>query len=127
MGVAIARDAQLEWMQSLRPRIAHIELVFNDGSAAYRLLPRLTHLKPTKSDGVGPGAGYARSRPAAVKHTFAYDREILRLFIALDGFFSDDVGKEPWPELGDVDVVFLDDQGMMLGATVAHERMIIKS
>ncbi|WP_396668484.1 hypothetical protein [Microbacterium sp. R86528] len=43
----------------------------------------------------------------------------------LGGFFPDAASTAPWTGLGDVDVVFLDKHGKVLGATVTHEGMII--
>lgn len=112
-------------MASLRPHIAHIELVFNNGDEGHPLTGRLAHLESTRTVGVKAGAGYSRPRSAAVKLRFAYDRDIIRELDALGGFFSKTASPEPWTALGDVDVVFLDARDNVLGATVAHERMII--
>ncbi|TFD66959.1 hypothetical protein [Cryobacterium sp. Hb1] len=124
-GQSISRDAQREWMQSLRARIAHIELVFNNGDDGHPLVAQLAHLESTRTVGVKPGNGYARQRLTAVKRRFAYDREIIQALDGLGGFFPDVASTEPWTELGDVDVVFLDKHGEVLGATVTHEGMVI--
>lgn len=113
------------WIKSLRPHIAHIELVFNNGDSGHPLLGQLEHLESTRTVGVRPGAGYSRPRPDAVKRRFAYNRDILRTLDDLGGFFSEAASPDPWTALGDVDVVFLDKRGNLLGATVTHERMII--
>lgn len=125
IGESISRDAQLAWMQSLRPNTAHIELVFNDGDDAHPLIAQLAHLESTRTVGVGPGNGYSRPRLTAVKRRFAYSRDIIRALDDLGGFFPDTASTELWTELGDVDVVFLDKQGKLLGATVTHEGMIL--
>ncbi|MGZ0711309.1 hypothetical protein ACWPKO_23575 (plasmid) [Coraliomargarita sp. W4R53] len=75
--------------------------------------------------GVDPGNGYERTRPTAVKRRFAYDRDIIQAIDGLSGFFHDATSTQPWTGLGDVDVVFLDKHDKVLGATVAHEGMII--
>lgn len=112
-------------MQSLRARIAQIELVFNNGDDGHPLITQLAHLESTRTVGVGPGHGYARQRPTAVKRRYAYDRDIVQALDTLGGFFPDAASTEPWTGLGDVDVVFLDKNGKVLGATVTHEGMII--
>ncbi|MGA4508137.1 hypothetical protein ACQB6R_03790 [Propionibacteriaceae bacterium G1746] len=123
-----SHEAQLAWLQSLRARTAHIEFVFNDGDEGHPLLDHLGHLNSTRTVGVGAGNGYARPRPNAVKHRFAYDRAIIRAIDDLGGFFPDDPFPNPsprWTGLGDVDVVFLDEHDRVLGATVTHEGLII--
>ncbi len=112
-------------MQSLRPRTAHIEFVFNDGDDGHPLLGLLAHLDAVRTVGVEAGNGYSRSRPAAVKRRYAYDRDIIRAIDALGGFFPDASNADRWTELGNVDVVFLDEQGHVLGATVTHEALLI--
>lgn len=119
-------DEQREWMQSLRSRTSHIEFVFNSGEdEGHALIEQLSHLSSTRTVGVGPGNGYARSRPTAVKRRFAYDRDILRAVDGLGGIFPAEASRESWTGLGDVDVVFLDPTGRVLGATVTHEGMLI--
>ena len=112
-------------MQSLRPRISHIKFVFNNGDDGHALLEHLGHLSSTRTVGVGAGNGYSRPRLTAVKHRFAYDRDILRALERLGGLFPDAASADSWTGLGDVDLVFLDARGNVLGATVTHERMII--
>ncbi|ALO66141.1 hypothetical protein NHF46_17275 [Arthrobacter alpinus] len=125
-GEYISRAAQSEWMHSLRPNTAHIEFAFNNGDDGHRLLAALAHLGSIRTVGVEPGNGYYfRPRPTVVKRRFAYDRDIIRAIDFLGCFFPDSASSEQWTELGDVDVVFLDKWGKMLGATVTHEGMII--
>lgn len=125
-GTYVSRDTQLEWMHSLRPKTAYIDFVYNNGDERHPLLEQLAHLESTRTVGVGPGNGYYhRPRPNVVKRRFAYDRDIIRAIDALGCFFPDSNGSEQWTGLGDVDVVFLDKEGRMLGATVTHEGMII--
>lgn len=121
-----SRDEQREWMQSLRSKTSYIEFVFNGGEdEGHALIGQLAHLESTRTVGVGPGNGYQRSRPTAVKRRFAYDRDILRAVDALGGIFPAQASTESWTGLGDVDVVFLDSMGRVLGATVTHEGMLI--
>ncbi|MGA4670881.1 hypothetical protein ACPCG0_13960 [Propionibacteriaceae bacterium Y1923] len=121
----MTKDEQLASMQSLRPRTAHIEFVFNDGDEGHPLLVQLAHLASTRTVGVKAGNGYARPRPTAVKRRYPYDRDIIAAIEALGGFFAEDSNPGPWTGLGNVDVVFLDERGTVLGATVTHESMII--
>lgn len=94
--------------------------------ACHPLLEQLAHLESTRTVGVGPGNGYYhRPRPKVVKRRFAYDRDIIRAIDALGCFFPDPNSSEQWTGLGDVDVVFLDKDEKMLGATVTHEGLII--
>ena len=122
---SMSREEQSAWMQSLRPHNAHIELEFNNGDSGHPLLRQLEHLESTRTVGVRPGAGYFRPRSDAVKRRFSYDRDILRAIDRLGCFFPDSASSEQWTGLGDVDVVFLDKWGKMLGATLTHEGMII--
>lgn len=113
-------------MHSLRPNTAYVDFVFNNGDGDHPLLEQLAHLESTRTVGVAPGnVYYYRSRPAAIRRRFAYDRDIIRAVDNLGCFWPDLASSEQWTELGDVDVVFLDKQGKMLGATVTHEGMII--
>lgn len=125
-GKYISRAAQSEWMHSLRPNTSHIEFVFNNGDEGHPLFEELAHLRSIRTVGVEPGNGYYfRPRPKVVKRRFDYDRDVIRAIDRLGCFFPDSVSSEQWPELGDVDVVFLDKLGKMLGATVTQEGMII--
>ncbi|MGD7732779.1 hypothetical protein ACQCX5_07430 [Propionibacteriaceae bacterium G57] len=122
-----SHEAQLAWLQSLRPRTAHIEFVFNDGDEGHPLLDHLG-TDSSRTVGVGAGNGYARPRPNAVKRRFAYDRAITRAIEDLGGFFPEDPNPDPlhrWTGLGDVDVIFRDEHDHVLGATVTHEGLII--
>lgn len=56
---------------------------------------------------------------------FPYSRDVIRALDDLGGFFTDGAGRWPFTTLGYVDVAFLDKQGSVLGATVAHEGMIV--
>lgn len=123
------RGAQLEWMRSLRPRTAFIELVFCDGDDSHPLVGRLSVLKPSRRKGVGVRPGYSRSQPDAVLLRYRYDREIVRALEDLGGFFSyvatptgDQIHET---DLGNVDVAFLDAGGDLLGATVTHEGLVL--
>lgn len=117
---------QSAWMRSMRPLATRIEFVFNDGDEGHPLLELLAHLDSKRTVGVGPGYGYyERGRPTVVKRSYAYDRGIIRAIESLGCFFPEAGNNEQWTELGDVDVIFLDHRGKMLGATVTHEGMII--
>lgn len=110
----------------MRPKTARIEFVFSNGDEKHPLLELLAHLGSVRTIGVGPGNGYyGRARPNVVKRTYEYDRDIIRAIESLGCFFPEPESKEQWTELGDVDVVFIDKYGKMLGATVTHEGMII--
>lgn len=122
----MSQAAQSQWMHALRPKTAYIDFVFSNGDAGHPLLAQLSHLPSTRSVGVGPGNGYYyRSRPTVVKRRFASDRDIIRAIDKLGCFFTEAESSQQWTGLGDVDVVFLDKAGKMLGATVTHEAMII--
>ncbi len=125
VGETMSRAAQSAWMQSLRRETAHIEFVFNNGDGDHPLIGALANLESSRRVGVGPGNGYARPRRAAVKRRYAYSRDIIFALDDLGCFFPDATSKEQWTGLGDVDVVFLDHSGKVLGATVTHEAMII--
>ena len=116
---------QLAWMHALRAQTTHIEFVFNNGDDGHPLLSELAHLECSRSVGVEEGNGYSRPRPAAIKRRYAYDRHIIRAIEAFGGFFPDERSSEQWPEMGDVDVVFRDQRGHTLGATVAHEAILL--
>lgn len=110
----------------MRPQTTRIEFVFNNGDKRHPLLGLLAHLDSVRTVGVGPGHGYyGRSRSNVVKRSYAYDRDIIRAIESLGCFFPEATSKKQWTELGDVDVIFLDKRGKMLGATVTHEGMII--
>ena len=117
---------QSAWMQSMRPKTARIEFVFNNGDKGHPLLELLAHLDSVRTIGVGPGNGYYwRGRPNVVKRSYQYDRDIIRAIESLGCFFPEGASEKQWTELADVDVVFLDQRGKTLGATVTHEDMII--
>lgn len=117
---------QAAWMQSMRPKTARIEFVFNNGNKRHPFLELLAHLDSVRTVGVGPGNGYyGRSRSSVVKRSYAYDRDIIRAIEIFGCFFPEVASKKQWTELGDVDIIFLDKRGKMLGATVTHEGMII--
>lgn len=117
---------QSAWMQSMRPKTARIEFVFNNGDKGHPLLELLAHLDSVRTIGVGLGNGYyGRDRPNAVKRSYRYDRDIIRAIESLGCFFPEGASEKQWTELADVDVVFLDQRGKTLGATVTHEDMII--
>ena len=117
---------QRAWMQSVRPSTVRSEFVFSGSEEKHPLLDLLAHLDSERTIGAGPGNGYyGRDRPNVVKRSYAYDRDIIRAIESLGGFFPDPESTSPWTGLGDVDVIFLDRNGKLLGATVAHERMII--
>lgn len=124
-GGACSREAQSAWMHSLRPKTAYVEFVFNQGDKKHPLFDLLAHLESTRTVGVKPGNGYGNTRDKAVKHRFAYDRDIIDAINELGAFFPDVKSKIQWTRLGDVDVVFLDKRGNTLGATVTHERMLV--
>lgn len=110
----------------MRPKTACIEFVFNNGDKGHPLLGLLSHLDSVRTIGVGPGNGYdERARPTVVKRSYEYNRDIILAVERLGCFFPETASKNQWTELGDVDVIFLDGRGKMLGATVTHERMII--
>lgn len=124
--VTLSFAEQSAWMQSMRPQTARIEFVFSNGDKRHPLLELLAHLESVRTIGVGPGNGYyGRARPTVVKRSYAYDRDIIRAIESLGCFFPEAVNKKQWTELGDVDVIFLDKRGKMLGATVTHEGMIV--
>lgn len=110
----------------MRPKTARIEFVFSSGDKRHPLIEMLAHLESVRTIGVEPGNGYyGRARPSVVKRSYAYDRDIIRAIESLGCFFPEAVSKKQWTELGDVDVIFLDKHGKLLGATVTHEGMII--
>lgn len=122
----LSRVEQSAWMHSLRPQTARVEFVFNNGDEGHPLVDQLAHLSSTRTIGVRAGNGYyVLNRPTVVKLSYAYDRDIIRAIDSLGCFWPDAGSKEQWTELGDVDVVFLDAKGLLLGATVTHERLII--
>lgn len=122
----MSREEQPEWMHSLRPKTAYIDFVFSNGDAEHPLLELLAHLPSTRTIGVKPGNGYyVYSCPNVIKRRYAYDRDIIRAIDSLGCFFPDARSTENWTELGDVDVVFLDKDDKMIGATVTHEGLII--
>jgi hypothetical protein len=114
-------------MQSLRSKTARIEFVFNDGDEKHPLVELLAEFGSVRTIGVEVGNGYCgKSRPNVVKRSYPYDRDIIRAIESLGGgLFPGPASNERWTELGDVDVIFLDKDGKMLGATVAHGAMII--
>lgn len=113
-------------MSSLRPHTAYIDFVFNQGDTGHPLLQALAHLESERTVGVESGNGYSgRPRVDAIKRRYAYDRDIISAIEQLGGFWPDETDEAQWTQLGDVDVVFLDKKGRMLGATVTHEGMII--
>jgi len=113
-------------MHSLRPNTAYVDFVFNNGDGDHPLLEQLAHLESTRTVGVEPGNGYYfRPRPTVIKRRFAYDRDIIRAIDSLGCFFPESTSSQQWTGLADVDVVFLDKRGKMIGATVTHEGMII--
>ncbi len=117
---------QSAWMQAMRPATARIEFVFNSGDAQHPLLELLAHLDSVRTVGVAPDNWhYRRGRPTAVKRSYAYDRDIVRAIESLGCFFPEAASKKHWTELGDVDVMFLDRRGKILGVTVTHEGMLI--
>lgn len=125
-GTYVSRAAQSEWMHSLRPNIAYVDFVFNDGDDGHQLLEQLAHLQSTRTVGVEAGNGYdLRPRPTAITRRYDYDRAIIRAIDDLGCFWPDSDSPERWTGLGDVDVVFLDRQREVLGATVTHEGMIV--
>ncbi|WP_146137427.1 hypothetical protein [Gulosibacter molinativorax] len=100
--------------------------MFNDGAdTEHPLSSMLAHLHSTRTVGVGPGNGYAKERPNSVTLRYAYDRDIIRAIESLGGFFPDESNPKHWTGLGDVDVIFLDGRGHVIGATVTHEGMLI--
>jgi len=123
------RAAQLEWMQSLRSRTAHIELLFHDGDTHHPLTSTLAWLDPSRRVGVGSRPGYSRPQPSALLHCYPYDRSILQAVDDLGGIFeyvsasSGDVVR--FTGLGNVDVTFCDRLGSVLGSTVTHEGLIL--
>lgn len=124
--VTLSFAEQSAWMQSMRPQTARIEFVFSNGDKRHPLIELLAHLESVRTIGVGPGNRYyRRARPTVVKRSYAYDRDIIRAIESLGCFFPEAVNKKQWTELGDVDVIFLDKRGKMLGATVTHEGMIV--
>ena len=116
-------------MHSLRPQTARIEVIFEDGDTNHPLTTLLAHLDSTRTVGVD-GYLYGHPRPKAVKRSYAHDRDIIRAIESLGCFWPDahSPAHSPaqWTELGNVDVVFLDAKGQVLGATITHERMIVK-
>ena len=124
-GKFVSRAEQSAWMHSLRPNTAYVDFVFNNGDGDNPLLEQLGHLESTRTVGVGPGNGYSRPRTTAIKRRYAYDRAIIRAIDSLGCFFPEATSSAQWTGLGDVDVVFLDKRGKMIGATVTHEGMII--
>ncbi|MEV7649157.1 hypothetical protein [Arthrobacter sp. NPDC089319] len=123
------RDAQRQWMQSLRPRTASIELVFLDGDTNHPLTGALAWLTPIRQVGVGERPGYQRPQSAAVLHRYPYDRTILQALDGLGGLFehipSPSGDRVQFTTLGNVDVSFLDRSGAIIGSTVTHEGLIL--
>lgn len=126
---SLDRVAQRDWMRALRSRIAAIELVFHQGDDDHPLTARLAALGADRQVGVGPRPGYTRPEPAAVLHRYRYDREILTAIDELGGLFEPVTTRfgesARFTALGDVDVVFLDSSGRVIGATVTHEGLIL--
>ncbi|MGJ6980879.1 hypothetical protein ACSDQ9_10190 [Aestuariimicrobium soli] len=119
-------EQQIAWLQALRPRIGQVEFVFNRADdEGHRLTSRLARLTSTRTVGVTDTFGYGRPRPTAVRLRFGYDREVVRAIEELGGFFTDESTADQWTGLGDVDVVFRDAEGRVLGATIAHERLLL--
>lgn len=114
-------EEQSAWMRALRAHTATIEFVFNEGDAGHPLVDRLAHLVSTRTEGVSAGTGYARPRPRAVRRRFPYDRDIVHAIEEFGGLFT----ARGFSDLGDVDVVFRDEHDLVLGATVAHEGMLL--
>ena len=123
------RDAQRQWMQSLRPRTASIELVFHDSDTDHPLTEALAWLAPVRQVGVGERPGYSRPQPAAVLHRYPYDRTILQALDGLGGLFehvpTPSGDRVQFTALGNVDVSFLDRSGAIIGSTVTHEGLIL--
>jgi hypothetical protein len=123
------REAQRQWMQSLRPRTASIERVFLDGDTDHPLADALAWLEPIRQVGVGERPGYLRSQPAAVLHRYPYDRTILQALDRLGGLFehapTQSGDRVLFTALGDVDVSFLDRNGAIIGSTVTQEGLIL--
>jgi hypothetical protein len=123
------RAAQLEWIQSLRSRTAHIELLFHDGDADHLLTSTLAWLDSSRCVRVGARPGYGRPQPSAVLHRYPYDRSILQALDDSGGIFeyvsasSGDVVR--FTGLGNVDVTFCDRLGSVLGSTVTREGLIL--
>ena len=123
------RDAQQQWIQSLRPLTASIELVFHDGDTDHPLTDALAWLAPLRQVGVGDRPGYPRPQPTAVLHRYPYDRTILQALDGLGGLFeyvpTPSGDRVQFTALGNVDVSFLDHNGTIIGSTVTHEGLIL--
>lgn len=121
--------AQLEWLRALRPRTAHIELLFHDNDVSHPLTPVLAWLGPTRTVGVGARPGYSRPQPSAVLHRYSYDRTIVQEIERLGGFFEcipDPRGdRVRYTGLGNVDVTLRDRHDAVLGSTVTHEGLLL--
>lgn len=123
------RASQMAWMNSLRPIVTTIELLFHDGDTDHPLVIALASLSPIRQKGVGPRPGYRRPQPNAILHRYPYDRAIVRTINELGGLFEyvaaatgDTVH---FTRLGNVDVTFLDRYDEVLGSTVTHEGLIL--
>jgi hypothetical protein len=123
------RAAQRQWRQSLRSQAAHIELPFHDGDTGHPLSGPLAWLKPSRPVGVGARPGYSRAQPSAGLHRYPYDRAILQALEDLGGIFeyvSNPTGDlVRFTPLGNVDVTFLDRNGLVIGSTVTHEGFVL--
>ena len=119
---------QLALLQSLRPRMAVVEMVFHDGDDGHPLAGRLRHLMPERRSGVGVRPGYPRPEPGAVLHRYAYDRAIITALADLGGLFvlhqSPRGDRVRFTDLGNVDLAFLDAAGRLLCYTVTHEGLV---
>lgn len=123
------RASQLEWMRSLRSQTAQIEMVFHNGDDQHPFVEELAWLNPHRQVGVDVRPGYERPQPKAVLHRYPYDRAIIRALVDLGGFFvpisSPHGDRVEYTGLGNVDITFLDQRGVVLGATVTHEGLIL--
>lgn len=120
-------ESRSAWMKLLRAETSRIDLIFNAEDKEHPFIARFAHLEIEQRLGVQAGHGYSRPRPRSSLHRYAYDRELFHAIDELGGLFAADPTHGPFSALGDVDVVFVDSQGVALGATVAHERMILTS
>lgn len=117
-------DQQRSWLAALRPRLKALVLVSNDGELAPAVAEQLAGWLESITVGAPAGCGYARPRPGASCHRYRYDRRLLAVLDQWGGPMADSAA-QPFTALGDVDLVLVGERDQVLGATIAHERLVI--
>lgn len=116
---------QLEWIDSIRTATATIEFLTwqspdeLDDNCPWRGMPfEVTH-------GTGPRPGYLNRQPNVWVYRVPYDRSLIFAMQDAGGLFgtAQDGGLDQW---NDVDVYFLDARGLVIGAVVSHEGIVLE-